>query len=76
MTVRVLESSGGETYRAEAAATVRDGLAVGADIRALGVRLESRMDAMERRLKAALYRALWIQGGAIAAIAAAMRFCG
>lgn len=77
MTMRVPESPGGEKNRAEsAAATIRDCLAVGADIRDLGTRLASRMDAMERRWKAALYRALWIQGGAIAAAAAAMRFFG
>lgn len=77
MAMRVIESPGVEKNRAEsAAATIRDCLAVGADIRDLGACLASRMDAMERRWKAAIRRALWIQGGAIAAIAAAMRVFG
>lgn len=77
MTMRVPESPGVEKNRAESAASAVCGvLAVSADIRDLGTHLESRMDAMESRLKAAIYRALWIQGGAIAAIVAAMRFFG
>ena len=77
MTMRVPESPGVEKDRAESAASaVRGGLAVSADIRDLGIRLASRMDAMERRLKAAIRRALWIQAGAIAAVAAAMRVFG
>ena len=77
MTMRVIESPGVETDRAEsAAATIRDCLAVGADIRDLGTRLENRMDAMERRLKASIHRALWRQGRAIAASMAATRIFG
>lgn len=77
MTMRVPESPGVEKDRAESAASaVRGVLAVSADIRDLGIRLASRMDAMERRWKAAIRRALWIQAGAIAAVAAAMRVFG
>ena len=36
--------------------------------------LDARMTALEARMSATLYRALWIQGGAIIAILTALRF--
>ena len=77
---RDLESSGVEKGQAEAIASAlrggRAGLATKVDLDNLKTHLEGRMEAMESRLQATLYRALWIQGGAIVAIMAAIRIFG
>ena len=77
-----LRDAGFDERRAEAAvAMVRD--AVGADREQPATKgdvdtaiagLESRVDAKLAGLEARLYRALWIQGGAIVAILTALRF--
>ena len=75
---RDLEAAGIERRQAEAHAEVlrqavtadRDELATKADLDRLDGKLETRLAA----LRADLYRALWIQGGAIVAILTALRF--
>ena len=59
----------------------RDGLATRSDIRRLEDRMATKSDAAELKvaiagLEARFHRALWIQGGAIIAILAAIRFFG
>ena len=44
------------------------------DLNTVATALDARMTTIEARLTATLYRALWIQGGAIIAIIAALRF--
>ena len=39
----------------------------------LEARLEARMDALIARLEARMYRALWIQGGAVIAVVTALK---
>ena len=75
---RDLEAAGIERRQAEAHAEVlrqavtadRDELATKADLDHLDAKLETRL----AELRADLYRALWIQGGAIVAILTALRF--
>ena len=75
---RDLEAAGIERRQAEAHAEVlrqavtadRDELATKADLDRLDGKLETRL----AELRADLYRALWIQGGAIVAILTALRF--
>ena len=77
-TARNLEAAGVERRQAEAHAEAlrqavsagRDESATKADLAAL----EGRVDARLASLRADLYRALWIQGGAIVAILTALRF--
>ena len=57
---------------AEAARTVRSGLATKADLDNLETRLEMRFDARIAALRADIYRALWVQTGAFAAIVTAI----
>lgn len=59
----------------------RDGLATRSDIRRLEDRMATKSDVAELKvviagLEARFHRALWIQGGAIIAILAAIRFFG
>lgn len=72
--VQNLEAAGFERRQAEAIATAinhgDERAATKADLDAL----ESRMHADLAALRADLYRALWIQGGAIVAILTALRF--
>ena len=73
-----LRDAGFDEHQAEAAVSMvrdataadRDQLATKADLAAL----EARVDAKLASLRADLYRALWIQGGAIVAILTALRF--
>ena len=73
-TARDLEAAGFERKQAEALAEAmhhtvdRDALATKADL----AHFATKMDLAE--LRADLYRALWIQGGAIVAILTALRF--
>ena len=75
---RDLEAAGIERRQAEAHAEVlrqavtadRDELATKAGLDRLDGKLEARL----AELRADLYRALWIQGGAIVAILTALRF--
>ena len=75
---RDLEAAGIERRQAEAHAEVlrqavtadRDELATKAGLDRLDGKLETRL----AELRADLYRALWIQGGAIVAILTALRF--
>ena len=72
--VQNLEASGFERRQAEAIATaINHGDERAATKADLDV-LESRMRADLAALRADLYRALWIQGGAIVAILTALRF--
>ena len=57
---------------AEAARTVRAGLATKADLDAGLNNLEMRFDARIAALRADIYRALWVQTGAFAAIMTAI----
>ena len=69
---RALEAVGVERSQAEAIASAIGNhaeLATKADISMLESRLEQRMSALEARM----YRALWIQGGAIVAIVTALK---
>ena len=68
---RDLKAAGFEPEQAEAlAAQLR--AAAGADHADLATKAD--LAAVEARMSATLYRALWIQGGAIVAILAALRF--
>ena len=68
---RELEAAGIERHQAEVIAkTVRD--AAGADRDALAT--QTNLAALEARMTATLYRALWIQGAGIIAILTALRF--
>ena len=68
---RDLKAAGFEQEQAEAlAAQLRD--AAGADHADLATKAD--IAAIEARMTATLYRALWIQGGAIVAILTALRF--
>ena len=75
---RDLEAAGIERRQAEAHAEVlrqavtadRDEFATKADLDHLDAKIEARLAT----LRADLYRALWIQGGAIVAILTALRF--
>ena len=69
---RALEAAGVERTQAEAIASAignHGEHATKADISMLESRLESRMSAFEARM----YRALWIQGGAIVAVVTALK---
>ena len=70
-TARDLEAAGFERNQAEALAEAvhRTG---GADRDALATKAD--LDALEGKLEGKLYRALWIQGGAVIAILTALRF--
>ena len=85
--VRRLEAAGIETRQAEAIVSeMRD--AVGVDLTDFATKadladfatksdlalLRTELDAKFSGLEARMYRALWIQGGAIVAILAALRF--
>ena len=52
----------------------REQLATKGDVDTAVAGLESRVDAKLAGLEARMYRALWIQGGAIVAILTALRF--
>ena len=73
-----------ETHAKAIAGVVRDGragLATRSDIRRLEDKMAAKSDVAELKvaiagLEARFYRALWIQGGAIVAILAAIRFFG
>ena len=73
-----------ETHAKAIAGVVRDGragLATKSDIRRLEDRMAAKSDVAELKvaiagLEARFHRALWIQGGAIVAILAAIRFFG
>ncbi len=77
-TTRDLEAAGIERRHAEAIAegmrdaaiADRDEFATKADLAGLEARIDARLEALEGRM----YRALWIQGGAIVAILTALRF--
>ena len=80
-----LEAAGIERKHAEAIAKVvnhgDERAATKADLEAATTALDARMTnleasmtALEARMTATLYRALWIQGGAIIAILTALRF--
>ena len=58
----------GDRQAESVAGVVRDGRS--------GLATKADLDALESRLHATLYRALWIQGGAIIAILAAIEFFG
>lgn len=70
-TARDLEAAGFERNQAEALAEAMHRTA-GADRDALATKAD--LDALEGKLEGKLYRALWIQGGAIIAILTALRF--
>ena len=76
--VRRLEAAGIETRQAEAIVSeMRD--AAGADLTDFATKADlattkADLEATIAGLRADLYRALWIQGGAIVAILAALRF--
>ena len=83
--VQDLEAAGIERKHAEAIAKVvnhgDERAATKADLEAATTALDARMTnleasmtALEARMTATLYRALWIQGGAVIAILAALRF--
>ena len=73
-----------ETHAKAIAGVVRDGragLAIRSDIRRLEDKMAAKSDVAELKvaiagLEARFHRALWIQGGAIVAILAAIRFFG
>ena len=73
-----------ETHAKAIAGVVRDGhagLATKSDIRRLEDRMAAKSDVAELKvaiagLEARFHRALWIQGGAIIAILAAIKFFG
>ena len=68
---RELEAAGIDRHQAKVIAkTVRD--AAGADRDALAT--QTNLAALEARMTATLYRALWIQGAGIIAILTALRF--
>ena len=75
---RALEAAGVERSQAETIASAiayTDEAATKHDVRALKSdfsSLESRMDARFASLEARMYRALWIQGGVIVGIIAAL----
>ena len=75
---RALEAAGVERTQAETIASaiaINGDIATKHDIRALKAdisNLESRMDARFSSLEARMYRALWIQGGAIVGIITAL----
>ena len=73
---RKLREAGVETKQAEAhaeaARTIRAGLATKADLDASLDSLETRFDARIATLRADIYRALWMQTGAFAAIMTAL----
>ena len=84
-TAHDLEAAGFERRQAEAiaraidhgderAATKADLDTVATTLDARMTTLDARMTTLEARMTAALYRALWIQGGAIIAILTALRF--
>ena len=66
-----LEAAGIERKHAEAIAKVVNH---GDERAATRADLEAATTALEARMTAALYRALWIQGGAVIAILTALRF--
>ena len=76
--VRRLEAAGIETHQAEAIVSeMRD--AAGVDLTDFATKTDlattkADLEATIAGLRADLYRALWIQGGAIVAILAALRF--
>ncbi len=76
---RALETAGVERPQAEAIASAigqTGGYATKTDVSMLKAdlsTLESRMEARFSSLEARMYRALWIQGGAIVAILAALK---
>ena len=65
---RRLREAGVEAKHAEAARTIRAGLATKADLD----NLETRFNARIAALRADIYRALWMQTGAFAAIVTAI----
>ena len=66
---KTLRDAGFKDRQAEAVAgVVRDGRAE--------LATKADLDNLKARLQATLYRALWIQGGAIIAILAAIKFFG
>ena len=73
-----LEAAGIERKHAEAIAKVvnhgDERAATKADLEAATTALDARMTNLEARMTATLYRALWIQGGAVIAILTALRF--
>ena len=76
--VQDLEAAGIERKHAEAIAKVvnhgDERAATKADLETVATALDARMTTLEARMTATLYRALWIQGGAVIAILAALRF--
>ena len=76
--VQDFEAAGIERKHAEAIAKVvnhgDERAATKADLEAATTALDARMTNLEARMTATLYRALWIQGGAVIAILAALRF--
>ena len=81
-TAHDLEAAGFERRQAEAIAKAiakaidhgDDRAATKGDLDAVATTLDARMTTIEARMTATLYRALWIQGGAVIAILAALRF--
>ena len=77
-TAHDLEAAGFERRQVEAIAKAidhgDDRAATKGDLDILATTLEARMTTIEARMTATLYRALWIQGGAVIAILAALRF--
>ena len=79
---RALEAAGVERTQAETIAsaiaihgdiaTKHDIGALRADISSLELRMDARISSLEARLEARMYRALWIQGGAIVGIITAL----
>ena len=73
---RALVAAGVERTQAEAIASAighNGEHATKADVSNLEARLNSRLESMLSGLEARMYRALWIQGGAIVAIVTALK---
>ena len=79
---RALEAAGVDRTQAETIAsaiaingdiaTKHDIAALKADISNLELRMDARFSSLEAHLEARMYRALWIQGGAIVGIITAL----
>lgn len=77
-TAHDLEAAGFDRRQAEAIAKAidhgDDRAATKGDLDTVATALDARMTTLEARMTAMLYRALWIQGGAVIAILTALRF--